>query len=211
MQVECFVLGITMAKFFPIFFQLLREQLLINEHFRVYGFGVEADLESLKEAYKLVYKKNARADCLEIFDLLMNDCHMITKSDGLDLCIQKYYPNFKMDPLKRHNADYDVFLSVLCYIKEQNSHPVPKQKTLCFIEETSSESDSNDSKNENLSDDSKNENLSVQEENSFSSSMKYWSAALQLIISDNTLLSNFLNSNPLIKPSIHACIGKNLE
>ena len=39
---------------------------------------------------------------------------------GLDVTIKQLYPNFIINPLKRHTSSYDIYLYLLCYVAEIN-------------------------------------------------------------------------------------------
>ena len=113
--------GKSLKYFFSKFFSSVKQHLLPYSY-QVYGFGVRRDLEGLEYSSQIffktetndMYKMNA-----EIFPRLKNHCW--DHSSGLDHNISLYYPNFPIDPRKRHNSTYDIYLYVLVYLKEESN------------------------------------------------------------------------------------------
>ena len=100
--------GQSLKHFFKKFFSSLKEKLLPFS-FKVYGFKVIEDLTALEYAYKIFLKNEIHP---RYFQDLKQCCWKLNNK------ILEYYPNFKINPLKRHNSTYDIYLNILVYVKQ---------------------------------------------------------------------------------------------
>ena len=112
--------------FFETLFGVVRKNLVERKGavFTTYGFGVTEDLIALqKVALRLCPsgKKTFPHIILLVnvlFGKLMDSVE--NRVTGLDKTIHAYYPDFRIDPNFRHNADYDTYLYLLCYLAEKD-------------------------------------------------------------------------------------------
>lgn len=105
--------------FFKSFFSLIKTCLLPYKFF-VYGFNVLNDLDALEKVYEMVVscvdKTNMLEEDIVIFNKLKRAA--ISKTTQLDRTVQRWFPNFEINSRYRHNALYDVYLTILCHLGE---------------------------------------------------------------------------------------------